>query len=64
MSIAKSSIEGMLTGLGSKAVLTGFTAGLESSENGKGFAYSTGKINGVAFGDTNTYMNSRGDKTA
>ena len=61
--VAKSSIEGMLTGFGSKAVLTGFTAGLESSENGKGFAYATGKINGKSFGDVNTYMNSRGDKT-
>lgn len=61
--VAKSSIEGMLTGFGSKAVLTGFTAGLESSENGKGFAYATGAINGKSFGDVNTYMNSRGDKT-
>lgn len=61
--ITKASIEGMLTGLGSKAVLTGFTAGLESSENGKGFAYATGQINGQSFGDVNTYMNNRGDKT-
>ena len=61
--VAKSSIEGMLTGFGSKAVLTGFTAGLESSVNGKGFAYATGQINGKSFGDTNTFANSRGDKT-
>ena len=50
--ITKASIEGLLTGLGSKAVLTGFTAGLESSENGKGFAYAGGTINGVGFGES------------
>ena len=48
---AKSSIEEMLTGFGSKAVLTGFTAGLESSEAGKGFAFAGGQINGVGFGE-------------
>ena len=61
--VTKASIEGMLTGLGSKAVLTGFQAALESSENGKGFAYATGKINGKDFGDIDTYMNNRGDKS-
>jgi len=50
--VTKASIEGMLTAFGSKATLTGFVAGLESSDNGKGFAYAGGKINGVGFGES------------
>ena len=64
---AKASIEEMLTGFGSKAVLTGFTAGLESSEGGKGFAFAGGQINGVGFGEYKGRSGGQfamGDKTA
>lgn len=44
-------ITGTLAALGSKAVLSGFTAGLESSKNGKGFEFAGGQINGVGFGE-------------
>lgn len=50
--VTKSSIEGVLAAFGSKATLSGFVAGLESSDNGKGFAYAGGKINGVGFGES------------
>ena len=44
-------INGIFTALGSKAKLTDFTAGLESSKNGKGFEFAGGKIDGKGFGE-------------
>lgn len=44
-------IKDTLKTVGSKAVLTDFTAGLESSKNNKGFDFAGGKINGVGFGE-------------
>ena len=50
--VATDSINAALAAVGSKAKLTGFVAGLESSKNGKGFDYAGGSINGVAFGES------------
>jgi hypothetical protein len=50
--VATDSITAALAAVGSKAKLTGFVAGLESSKNGKGFDYAGGSINGVAFGES------------
>lgn len=47
----QSSINATLKAVGSTAVITGFTAGLESSENGKGFAFAGGMVNGVGVGE-------------
>lgn len=49
----KSSADGLqatLAALGSKAAVTGFTAGLESSKNGKAFTFAGGSVNGQQFG--------------
>ncbi|MCX7258561.1 MAG: hypothetical protein NTZ64_18095 [Polaromonas sp.] len=48
---AQASINATLKALGSKATLTGYTAGLESSKNGKGFDFAGGYIDGKAFGE-------------
>lgn len=50
--LAQSGINDMLKAVGSKAVLSGFTAGLESSKNGKGFNFAGGYIDGVGFGES------------
>lgn len=47
----QASITGILKAVGSSAILTGFTAGLESSENGKGFNFAGGFLNGKGFGE-------------
>lgn len=52
MENAMSAISGTLKAVGSKATLTGFVAGLESSDNGKGFNYAGGTINGRGFGES------------
>jgi tape measure domain-containing protein len=44
-------INATLAAVGSSATITGFTAGLESSENGKGFAFAGGLVNGVGVGE-------------
>lgn len=49
---AQNTIKTTLESVGSKAVLSNFVAGLESSKNGKGFAYAGGRINGVGFGES------------
>jgi phage-related minor tail protein len=41
-----------LKAVGSKATLSGFVAGLESSSNGKGFQFAGGMINGKGFGES------------
>jgi len=57
--VATDSITAALAAVGSKAKLTGFTAGLESSGNGKGFDFAGGFIDGVGFGE---YSGREGDK--
>jgi len=44
-------INRLLAGFGSKATVSGFTAGLESSKNGKGFQFAGGYIGDKAFGE-------------
>jgi phage-related minor tail protein len=41
-----------LKAVGSKATLSGFVAGLESSSKGKGFQFAGGMINGKGFGES------------
>jgi phage-related minor tail protein len=41
-----------LKAVGSKATLSGFVAGLESSSNGKGFQFAGGMVNGRGFGES------------
>lgn len=48
----KTNIQDTLKLVGSSATITGFVAGLESSKDGKGFAYAGGLINGKSFGDS------------
>ncbi len=48
---SQTSIIDTLKMVGSSATITGYTAGLESSEKGKGFAFAGGYINGKGFGD-------------
>lgn len=48
---AQASINATLKALGSTSALTGYTAGLESSKNGKGFEFAGGYIDGKAFGE-------------
>ena len=57
--VATDSITAALAAVGSQAKLTGFVAGLESSENGKGFDFAGGYIDGVGFGE---YSGREGDK--
>jgi hypothetical protein len=47
----KNSIQDTLKLVGSQATVTGFVAGLESSKNGKGFAFAGGLVDGAAFGE-------------
>jgi hypothetical protein len=47
----KTSIQDTLKLVGSQATVTGFVAGLESSKNGKGFAFAGGMVDGAAFGE-------------
>lgn len=63
---AQDSINLMLKRVGSTATLAGYNAGLESSENGKGFAGAGGTLStGATFGDTGDLHNvNRGSKTA
>lgn len=48
---AQASINATLKALGSTSVLSGYTAGLESSKNGKGFEFAGGYIDGKGFGE-------------
>jgi len=48
---AMKAITGTLETIGSKATLSGFVAGLESSDKEKGFAYAGGKVGGKSFGE-------------
>lgn len=50
-SSTQTEINRLLAGFGSKATVTGFTAGLESSKNGKGFQFAGGYIGDKAFGE-------------
>jgi hypothetical protein len=49
---AKTGIQDTLKLVGSSATITGYTAGLESSGKGKGFAFAGGYIDGKSFGDS------------
>lgn len=62
-------INALLASVGSSSRLTDFVSGLETSKNGKGFAYAGGILNtGGQFGQgipgSPGYMNRRGDMTA
>ncbi len=48
----KTGINDMFNSIGSAATVSNFVAGLETSKNGKGFAYAGGQINGVGFGES------------
>lgn len=48
----KTSIQDTLKLVGSSATVTGYTAGLESSGKGKGFAFAGGFVDGKSFGDS------------
>jgi hypothetical protein len=64
LDITQMGINAMFKAVGSTATIAAFTAGLESSEAGKGFAYAGGTLStGAKFGDLNSYMNNRGNKT-
>lgn len=53
----------LLASLGSKAVLTGFQAGLETSDKGRGGVYSGGTLStGATFGETGAGSNYSGGK--
>ena len=47
----QSTINSMLASFGSTATVSGYTAGLESSKNGKGFQFAGGYVNGKGFGE-------------
>lgn len=48
---AQDSINATLKAVGSSATLAGYTAGLESSKNGKGFEFAGGYVGGKSFGE-------------
>jgi len=48
---AQKAITETLKTVGSKASLTGFVAGLESSDKNKGFSYAGGQVGGKSFGE-------------
>jgi len=64
LEVTTQAINDTFKAIGSSTSVSSFLAGLESSDNGKGFAYATGTLStGATFGDVNTFNANRGNKT-